>query len=66
VPRASSDEGVVDPLSGDDAGVVQLPSRSHPLWADAVGLLLVRRSVEFDVPFVEWYPLVKPSGGQPR
>ena len=66
VPRASPDEGVVEPLSGDDAGVLQLPSRSHPLWADAAGLLLVRRSVEFDVPFVEWYPLVKPSGGQAR
>ncbi len=39
-------------------GVVTLPSRSHPLWADAEGVLLVRNDPELDVPYIEWYSFV--------
>lgn len=39
-------------------GVLELPARSHPLWADADGVLLVRNDREFDVAYVEWYPYV--------
>jgi hypothetical protein len=37
-------------------GMLELPPRSHPLWADAQGVLLVRNDPEFDVAYVEWYP----------
>ncbi len=36
-------------------GVLTLPPRSHPLWADAEGVLLVRSDAELDVAYVEWY-----------
>lgn len=39
-------------------GIVALPPRSHPLWADMEGVLLVRNDPEFDVAYVEWYPYV--------
>lgn len=39
-------------------GILTLPPRSHPLWADADGALLVRNDEEFDVPYIEWYPYV--------
>lgn len=37
-------------------GVLTLPPRSHPLWADATGVLLVRNDAETDVAYIEWYP----------
>lgn len=37
-------------------GVVVLPARSHPLWADGQGVLLVRNDPDLDVPYIEWYP----------
>lgn len=40
----------------DFLGVLTLPPRSHPLWADATGVLLVRNDAETDVAFIEWYP----------
>ena len=39
-------------------GVVVLPPRSHPLWANGEGVLLVRNDPQLDVAFVEWYPYV--------
>jgi hypothetical protein len=37
-------------------GVLVLPPRSHPLWADEEGVLLVRNDEQLDVPYIEWYP----------
>jgi hypothetical protein len=37
-------------------GVLVLPPRSHPLWADDEGVLLVRSDMQLDVAYVEWYP----------
>ena len=55
----------VDVTAGADArrslqslGVVVLPPRSHPLWADGDGVLLVRNDPLLDVPYIEWYPYV--------
>jgi hypothetical protein len=39
-------------------GVLELPPRSHPLWADGEGVLLVRNDPQLDVPYVEWYPYI--------
>ncbi|TVP59879.1 MAG: hypothetical protein EA351_01165 [Gemmatimonadales bacterium] len=39
-------------------GVLTLPPRSHPLWADAEGVLLVRSDADLDVAYVEWYRYV--------
>ncbi|NNF13032.1 MAG: hypothetical protein HKN72_07410 [Gemmatimonadetes bacterium] len=39
-------------------GVLRLPPRSHPLFADGEGLLLVRNDEQFDVAYVEWFPFV--------
>lgn len=39
-------------------GILTLPPRSHPLWADTEGVLLVRVDTQLDVPYVEWYPYV--------
>ncbi len=39
-------------------GTLTLPARSHPLWADADGVLLVRNDAELDVPYIEWYPYI--------
>lgn len=39
-------------------GVLVLPPRSHPLWADADGVLLVRNDSQLDVAYIEWYPYV--------
>jgi hypothetical protein len=39
-------------------GTLTLPPRSHPLWADGEGVLLVRIDEEFDVAYIEWYPFV--------
>jgi len=39
-------------------GILVLPPRSHPLWADADGVLLVRNDAQSDVAYVEWYPYV--------
>jgi hypothetical protein len=39
-------------------GVLVLPPRSHPLWADGEGVLLVRNDTQLDVPYIEWYPYV--------
>ncbi len=39
-------------------GILALPPRSHPLWADTDGVLLVRNDMQFDVAYVEWYPYV--------
>jgi hypothetical protein len=36
-------------------GILTLPRRSHPLWADSEGVLLVRNDPHLDVPYVEWY-----------
>jgi hypothetical protein len=36
-------------------GVVVLPPRSHPLWANEEGVLLVRADAELDVAYIEWY-----------
>jgi hypothetical protein len=44
-----------DPAAVRLLGVVDLPPGSHPLWADAEGVLLVRIDPAFDVPYVEWY-----------
>lgn len=54
---ASVDGGGTAPL--ELIGVVTLPLRSHPLWADTEGVLLVRNDPEWDVPYVEWYPFVE-------
>lgn len=37
-------------------GILTLPPRSHPLWADTEGVLLVRVDTQWDVAYVEWYP----------
>jgi hypothetical protein len=37
-------------------GILTLPPRSHPLWADGEGVLLVRNDPQLDVAYVEWYP----------
>ena len=37
-------------------GILTLPPRSHPLWADREGVLLVRNDPELDVAYIEWYP----------
>ncbi|MFC1661498.1 hypothetical protein ACFL3S_08625 [Gemmatimonadota bacterium] len=39
-------------------GLLTLPPRSHPLWADVDGVLLVRNDTKTDVAYVEWYPYV--------
>ena len=39
-------------------GLLTLPPRSHPLWADVEGVLLVRNDTKTDVAYVEWYPYV--------
>jgi hypothetical protein len=39
-------------------GVLTLPPRSHPLWADEHGILLVRNDTTTDVAYIEWYPYV--------
>jgi hypothetical protein len=39
-------------------GILALPPRSHPLWADTEGVLLVRNDTQFDVAYVEWYSYV--------
>jgi hypothetical protein len=36
-------------------GILTLPPRSHPLWADRDGVLLVRNDPELDVAYLEWY-----------
>lgn len=36
-------------------GILTLPPRSHPLWADRDGVLLVRSDPELDVAYIEWY-----------
>ena len=52
------------PATGEKAltvrarGVLTLPPQSHPLWAGAEGVLLVRHDTQTDVAFVEWYPFV--------
>jgi len=56
VPPAGVDRASGGPSSA--AGVVELPPRSHPVWADGNGVLLVRRDVDLDVPFVEWYRMI--------
>ncbi len=40
-------------------GVLVLPPRSHPLWADGEGVLLVRNDTQLDVPYIEWYPYIE-------
>lgn len=51
-------------VEGEDAvrleplGMLTLPPRSHPLWADAEGVLLVRVDRDLDVSYIEWYPYV--------
>lgn len=40
-------------------GVLTLPPRSHPLWADREGVLLVRNDAPFDIAYIEWYPYVE-------
>lgn len=50
----TEDSGDTGPLRA--LGMLTLPPRSHPLWADTEGVLLVRNSREFDVAYVEWYP----------
>jgi hypothetical protein len=52
-PEAAGSEGSAEPLRA--LGVLTLPPRSHPLWADEEGVLLVRSDPEFDVAFIEWY-----------
>lgn len=42
-------------------GILALPARSHPLWADTEGVLLVRSDRELDVAYIEWYPYVAGS-----
>jgi hypothetical protein len=42
--------GSVAPL-----GVLVLPPRSHPLWANREGVLLVRADARLDVAYIEWY-----------
>lgn len=37
-------------------GVLAIPPRSHPLFADTEGVLLVRNDAQFDVAYIEWYP----------
>lgn len=39
--------------------ILTLPPRSHPLWADAEGVLLVRNDAELDVAYIEWYPYIQ-------
>ncbi len=39
--------------------ILAMPPRSHPLYADAEGVLLVRNDKQFDVAYVEWYPFVE-------
>jgi len=51
--EAGDEGGVVDLRA---MGVITLPSWSHPLWADAEGVLLVRNEPDLGVDFVEWYP----------
>lgn len=41
------------------AGLITLPARSHPLYADGEGVLLVRNDEAFDVAYVEWYPFAE-------
>jgi hypothetical protein len=53
----SGDEGGVVDLRA--MGVITLPSWSHPLWADAEGVLVVRTEPALGVAFVEWYPYVE-------
>jgi len=48
------------------AGVVELPPRSHPVWADGSGVLLVRRDADLDVPFVEWFETIDADAEQDR
>ena len=36
-------------------GILTLPPRSHPLWADRDGVLLVRNDADLDVAYLEWY-----------
>ena len=39
-------------------GVLTLPPRSHPLWANAEGVLLIRNDTQTDAAYVEWYSYV--------
>lgn len=50
--------GTLETRSLTPLGVLVLPPRSHPLWADEDGLLLVRYDAQLDVAYVEWYPYV--------
>ncbi len=47
------DNGDTVPLQS--LGSLTLPPRSHPLWADTEGVLLVRNDTGSDVAYVEWY-----------
>jgi len=50
---AATEPGSSSPLR--PLGVLTLPPRSHPLWADREGVLLVRNDPELDVAYIEWY-----------
>ena len=49
-------EGARDRSPLRPRGTLTLPRRSHPLWADADGVLLVRNEADLDVAYVEWHP----------
>jgi len=55
---ADSAAGDGDDTSLSYLGILTLPPRSHPLWADTEGVLLVRVDTQWDVAYVEWYPYV--------
>ena len=50
-----ADAVIGDPEAMHFAGLITLPARSHPLYADGEGVLLVRNDEAFDVAYVEWY-----------
>lgn len=49
---------------GETPGMLGLPARSHPVWADGEGVLLVRTDPSFDVPYVEWYVFSAPASAR--
>jgi hypothetical protein len=56
--EADATAGAGATMSLTALGVLVLPPRSHPLWADAEGVLLVRHDTQ-DVAYIEWYPYVE-------
>lgn len=53
---------IVDP-EPSLVGALELPELSHPLWADADGVLLLRNDPDFGVAFIEWYAFVETDAG---